>query len=131
MSGGSVPEEVAEDEEKGGFLVDLLSDLNQLQETEETKKKKKDKKKDKKISDKVKYSQKYLKELIDETKGGIKSYQIINKEILEKFWEDLNWNLAKYIIPEIIVVDRESFEKYKNLTGFVYYWAEKEGILIK
>ena len=33
MSGGSVPEEVAEDEEKGGFLVDLLSDLNQLQET--------------------------------------------------------------------------------------------------
>ena len=40
MSGGSVPEEVAEDKEKGGFLADLLSDLNQLKETEETKKKK-------------------------------------------------------------------------------------------
>ena len=33
MSGGSVPEEVAEDKEKGGFLADLLSDLNQLQES--------------------------------------------------------------------------------------------------
>ena len=47
MSGGSVPEEVAKDEEKGGFLVQLLQDLNQQQETKETKliKKKKDKKK--------------------------------------------------------------------------------------
>ena len=33
MSGGSVPEEVAKDEEKGGFLVQLLQDLNQQQET--------------------------------------------------------------------------------------------------
>ena len=68
MSDGSVPEEVEKDEEKGGFLVQLLQDLNQQQETEETKliKKKKDKKKDKKETDKVKYSQKYLKELIDD-----------------------------------------------------------------
>jgi len=34
------------------------------------------------------------------------------------------------IIPEIIITDKGSFEKYKHLTGFVYYWAEKEGILI-
>ena len=33
MSGGSVPEEVEKDEEKGGFLVQLLQDLNQQQET--------------------------------------------------------------------------------------------------
>ena len=33
MSGGSVPEEVEKDEEKRGFLVQLLQDLNQQQET--------------------------------------------------------------------------------------------------
>lgn len=102
MSGGSVPEEVAEDKEKGGFLVDLLSDLKQLQETEETKKKKKDKKKDKKISDKVKYSQKYLKELIDETKGGIKSYKIINKEINANGWHliEVSAEVAFFNLPK-------------------------------
>ena len=54
----------------------------------------------------------------------------LDEKMLELFWEDLDWNLAKYIVPEIIVVDKESFEKYKNLTGFVYHWAEKEGVLI-
>ena len=102
MSGGSVPEEVAEDEEKGGFLVDLLSDLNQLQETEETKKKKKDEKKDEKNPDKVKYSQKYLKELIDETKGGIKSYKIINKEINANGWHliEVSAEVAFFNLPK-------------------------------
>ena len=44
----------------------------------------KKKEKDKKNPDKVKYSQNYLKELIDETKGGIKSYKIIKKKINAK-----------------------------------------------
>ena len=102
LGGGSLPKEVAKDKEKGGFLVDLLSDLNQLQETEETKKKKKDKKKDKKISDKVKYSQKYLKELIDETKGGIKSYKIINKEINANGWHliEVSAEVAFFNLPK-------------------------------
>ena len=102
LSGDSLPEEVAKDKEKGGFLVDLLSDLNQLQETEETKKKKKDKKKDKKISDKVKYSQDYLKELIDETKGGIKSYKIINKEINANGWHliEVSAEVAFFNLPK-------------------------------
>ena len=102
MSGGSVPEEVAEDKEKGGFLVDLLSDLNQLKETEKTKKKKKDKKEDKKNSDKVKYSQNYLKELIDETKGGIKSYKIINKEINANGWHliEVSAEVAFFNLPK-------------------------------
>ena len=104
MSGGSVPEEVAKDEEKGGFLVQLLQDLNQQQETEETKliKKKKDKKKDKKETDKVKYSQKYLKELIDETKGGIKSYKIINKEINANGWHliEVSAEVAFFNLPK-------------------------------
>ena len=102
LGGGSLPKEVAKDKEKGGFLVDLLSDLNQLKETEETKKKKKDKKKDKKISDKVKYSQKYLKELIDETKGGIKSYKIINKEINANGWHliEVSAEVAFFNLPK-------------------------------
>ena len=104
MSGGSVPEEVEKDEEKGGFLVQLLQDLNQQQETEETKliKKKKDKKKDKKETDKVKYSQKYLKELIDETKGGIKSYKIINKEINANGWHliEVSAEVAFFNLPK-------------------------------
>ena len=102
LGGGSLPKEVAKDKEKGGFLADLLSDLNQLQETEETKKKKKDKKKDKKISDKVKYSQKYLKELIDETKGGIKSYKIINKEINANGWHliEVSAEVAFFNLPK-------------------------------
>ena len=54
----------------------------------------------------------------------------LDKKILELFWEDLNWNLAKYIVPEIVITDKGSFEKYKHLSGFVYYWAEKEGVLI-
>ena len=102
LDGGSLPKEVAKDKEKGGFLADLLSDLKQLQETEETKKKKKDKKKDKKISDKVKYSQKYLKELIDETKGGIKSYKIINKEINASGWHliEVSAEVAFFNLPK-------------------------------
>ncbi len=102
LGGGSLPKEVAKDKEKGGFLVDLLSDLNQLKETEETKKKKKDKEKDKKNSDKVKYSQKYLKELIDETKGGIKSYKIINKEINANGWHliEVSAEVAFFNLPK-------------------------------
>ena len=102
LSGDSLPEEVAKDKEKGGFLVDLLSDLNQLKETEETKKKKKDNKKDKKNSDKVKYSQNYLKELIDETKGGIKSYKIINKEINANGWHliEVSAEVAFFNLPK-------------------------------
>ena len=106
LGGGSLPKEVAKDKEKGGFLVDLLSDLNQLQETEETKKKKKDKKKDEKKDeknpDKVKYSQKYLKELIDETKGGIKSYKIINKEINANGWHliEVSAEVAFFNLPK-------------------------------
>ena len=102
LGGGSLPKEVAKDKEKGGFLVDLLSDLNQLKEAEETKKKKKDKKEDKKNSDKVKYSQKYLKELIDETKGGIKSYKIINKEINANGWHliEVSAEVAFFNLPK-------------------------------
>ena len=123
MSGGSVPEEVAKDEEKGGFLVQLLQDLNQQQETEETKliKKKKDKKKDKKETDKVKYSQKYLKELIDETKGGIKSYKIINKEINAN-----GWHLIE-VSAEVAFFDLSKEAMRVRMAAFPFRLYEIEG----
>lgn len=85
LSGDPLPKEVAKDQEKGVFLANLLLILNQPKETkkEETKLIKK-KEKGNKNPDKVKYSQNYLKELIDETKGGIKSYKIIKKKINAK-----------------------------------------------
>ena len=47
------------------------------------------------------------------------------------FIAEIGWNLVnRNIVPEILVVDKETFEKYRNLTGFVYHWAEKEGTLI-
>ena len=47
------------------------------------------KEKGNKNPDKVKYSQNYLKELIDETKGGIKSYKIIKKKINTNGWHQI------------------------------------------
>ncbi len=61
---------------------------------------------------------------------------IVTKEKIDwkkrkMFLSEIRRNLiAKDIIPEVLLVDKGSFEKYKNLTGFVYYWAEKEGVLI-
>jgi len=47
------------------------------------------------------------------------------------FIADVGWILVnKNIVPEILVVDRVSFQKYRNITGYVYHWAEKEGIPI-
>ena len=43
-------------------------------------------KKEEKEDGKPKYSQKYIKELIDETKGGIKSYKILKKKIDKNGW---------------------------------------------
>ena len=48
-----------------------------------------------------------------------------------EFYADISWELVnKNIAPEIIIVDKETFEKHKHLAGFVYYWAEKEGVLV-
>ncbi len=56
---------------------------------------------------------------------------IHSKNILDEFWLEIDRKLVDNgIIPEILIIGKETFEKYKNLTGFVYYWAEKEGILI-
>ncbi len=58
---------------------------------------------------------------------------IVTKEKLdkrkeEKFWMEIDRKLVENdIIPEILIVDRETLEKYKKHTGFVYYHALAEG----
>ena len=34
------------------------------------------------------------------------------------------------IVPEIIVAERDVAEKYKDCTGYVYYYALSEGIVL-
>ena len=82
LSGDPLPKEIIKDKKKVGFLADLLSQFNK----EEKPKKKKE---DKKNLDKVEYSQNYLKEIIDETKGGIKSYEILKKTKDKNGWHQV------------------------------------------
>lgn len=34
------------------------------------------------------------------------------------------------IMPEIVVAERDIVERYKNYTGYVYYYALSEGIAL-
>jgi hypothetical protein len=77
LSGDPLSKDIAKDKKQVGFLADLLSQFNKPEKKKEEPKKKKDEDKN---PDKVEYSQNYLKEIIDETKGGIKSYEIIKKK---------------------------------------------------
>ena len=53
------------------------------------------------------------------------------RERLDDFWLSLKRKLVEHgIIPEIIIVDAKSYYDHKELRGYVYYWAEKEGITI-
>jgi len=55
----------------------------------------------------------------------------LSRDVENELFSDIGWELVKkWIVPEIIIVDKETFNRYKNLTGFVYHWAEKEGVLI-
>lgn len=54
----------------------------------------------------------------------------IRNEIEDEFWMEVDKKLVELgIIPELIVVPREIFEKYKR-PAYVFYHAEKEGIVI-
>ena len=61
---------------------------------------------------------------------------IVTKEKLDwkiqnRFLGDVEKKLVySGIVPEIIIVDQETFKKYKR-PAYVFYHAEKEGILIK
>jgi len=61
---------------------------------------------------------------------------IVTKEKLDwkirkKFLSEVRRTLvSKEMLVEIVVVDSRTFDEYKSLTGFVYYWAEREGVPI-
>ena len=95
LSGDPLSKEIAQDKKQVGFLADLLSQFNKPE--------KKEKPKDgKKNPDKVEYSQNYLKEIIDETKGGIKSYEIIKKDTDKNGWHNvkLKAEVAFFDLPK-------------------------------
>ena len=63
--------------------------MKKIKKKKKKKEEQKKKKDEDKNPDKVEYSQNYLKEIIDETKGGIKSYEIIKKKIDKNGWHNV------------------------------------------
>jgi hypothetical protein len=99
LSGDPLSKDIAKDKKQVGFLADLLSQFNKPEKKKEEPKKKNDEDKN---PDKVEYSQNYLKEIIDETKGGIKSYEIIKKETDKNGWHNvkLKAEVAFFDLPK-------------------------------
>ena len=95
LSGDPLSKDIAQDEKQAGFLADLLSQFNKPEKKEKPKDEKKN-------PDKVEYSQNYLKEIIDETKGGIKSYEIIKKDTDKNGWHNvkLKAEVAFFDLPK-------------------------------
>ena len=95
LSGDPLSKDIADDKKQVGFLADLLSQFNKPEKKEEPKDENQN-------PDKVEYSQNYLKEIIDETKGGIKSYEIIKKETDENGWHNvkLKAEVAFFDLPK-------------------------------
>ncbi|MDA7923735.1 CsgG/HfaB family protein, partial [Candidatus Pelagibacter sp.] len=95
LSGDPLSKEIAQDKKQVGFLADLLSQFNKPEKKEKPKDEKKN-------PDKVEYSQNYLKEIIDETKGGIKSYEIIKKDTDKNGWHNvkLKAEVAFFDLPK-------------------------------
>ena len=60
------------------------------------------KEKEEPANEEPKYSQNYIKNLIDETKGGIKSYEVIDKDINEKGWHEVKVlaSVAVFDLPQ-------------------------------
>ncbi|BBL45242.1 nucleotidyltransferase [Nanobdella aerobiophila] len=57
----------------------------------------------------------------------------LDKDLYYKFLGKINWELLAKLDKSIdlLCINKEEFEEKKIYRGFVYYWAEKEGILIK
>ncbi|RLG65039.1 nucleotidyltransferase domain-containing protein [archaeon] len=54
----------------------------------------------------------------------------IRNEDEDKFWMEIDKKLVELgIIPELIVVPKEIFEKHKR-PAYVFYYAEKEGTVL-
>ena len=82
LSGEPLPKKSESQGENANFFAKILVQLtDSSKEKEEKTKKKEDKKPE--------YSQTYIKELIDETKGGIKSYEILKKTKDKNGWHQV------------------------------------------
>ena len=95
LSGDPLSKEIAQDKKQ---VTGQTIDLTQFNKPE----KKEEPKDEKKNPDKVEYSQNYLKEIIDETKGGIKSYEIIKKDTDKNGWHNvkLKAEVAFFDLPK-------------------------------
>lgn len=82
LSGESLPKKSESQGENANFFAKILVQLTDSSKEKEEKTEKKDEKK-------PEYSQSYIKELIDETKGGIKSYEILKKSKDKKGWHQV------------------------------------------
>ncbi|MEM5821253.1 MAG: nucleotidyltransferase domain-containing protein [Candidatus Aenigmatarchaeota archaeon] len=58
--------------------------------------------------------------------------ELKDENIFWKFYSKVHQNLIDLLnMPiDLIIISKQYFEKEKNKTSKVYYWAEKEGILI-
>ena len=82
LSGEPLPKKSESQGENANFFAKILVQLTDSSKKKEEKPEKKDEKK-------PEYSQSYIKELIDETKGGIKSYEILKKTKDKKGWHQV------------------------------------------
>ena len=83
LSGEPLPKKSSSEGENSNFFAKILI---QLTDSSKEKKKEEPKKEEEK---KPEYSQSYIKELIEETKGGIKSYEILKKTQDKKGWHQV------------------------------------------
>ena len=83
LSGESLPKKSESQGENANFFAKILVQLT------DSSKEKKEEKPEKKDEKKPEYSQSYIKELIDETKGGIKTYEILKKTVDKKGWHQV------------------------------------------
>ena len=100
LGGESIPKS---NDETNKILNKMFEEilLGEGENKSKTKTKNERKENDKK-EEKEKYSQNYIKNLIDETKGGIKSYEVLDKDIDKKGWHKVKVlaNVAVFDIPQ-------------------------------
>jgi len=96
LGGESIPKE---NSEVNNILNKIFEEIKS-QEGDDKRKVKKEEKKEQK--EEKKYSQNYIKDIIDETKGGIKSYKILDKDIDKKGWHKVKVSseVAIFNIPQ-------------------------------
>ena len=82
LSGEPLPKKSESQGENANFFAKILVQLTDSSKEKEEKPEKKDEKK-------PEYSQSYIKKLIDETNGGIKSYEILKKTKDKKGWHQV------------------------------------------